>query len=296
MQKLRSMTGFGSASSEDQDYALRVELRSVNHRHFLLKARLPQEFGHLEAEVERLLRKVLDRGAVSVHLSAVRGPAAAAVHLDFELAQRYRAELERLGRHLGVPGEVGLQTLLGLPGVVGARESGEQGAERASARVLELVSRALEELRRMREQEGAALGSDLRRNAAAMLKLVARIEKRMPRVAREHQRALQRRVAELLTDKHPGVSPADLAREIALIADRLDVSEEVTRLRSHLEQLETTLAGGGPVGRKLDFLVQEIFREVNTVGSKCSDAQVAHWVVDAKSHAERLREQVQNLE
>jgi uncharacterized protein (TIGR00255 family) len=147
----------------------------------------------------------------------------------------------------------------------------------------------------MREAEGRSLEEDLRKNGTAIERIVARIERRMPQVVREHQRTLRRRVTDLLENRQ-GLSQTDLAREIALLADRLDVSEEIARLKSHLTQLVEFLDRGGAIGRKLDFLVQEIFREVNTIGSKCSDAKVAHWVVDAKTHAERLREQAQNVE
>jgi len=295
MKKLHSMTGFGAASSEDEELSLRVELRSVNHRHFLLKARLPPELALLESEVERLLKGLVERGSFSLYLSATRSAGARAARVDLELAERYRGELEGLARRLGRPDGVTLDTLLGLPGVLQGREDGEPDAERTKKRVLTLVREATDRLVGMREEEGTALAADLRRNAAAMEKLVARIEKRMPRVVREHNASLKRRVEELLEHRQD-VSSADVAREVALLADRLDVSEEVARLRSHLSQVEAILAQGGAVGRKLDFLVQEVFREVNTIGSKCNDAKVAHWVVEAKTLAERLREQVQNVE
>ena len=289
------MTGFGSASSEDGGgWALRVEVRSVNHRHLLVKARLPADFAHLEADVERLVRKELERGAVTVHLHATRLAAAAPATIDEALALRYRRELERIAAATGLEGVTRLETLIALPGVVRVADP-EGGAEGQGRRVLALLAQALEGLRGMRRAEGEALAADLAKHAVAIEKLVARIGKRMPGVVRDHQAALRRRVAELLQDG-PALAVTDLAREIALLADRLDVSEELARLGSHLAQLESLLERGGTAGRKLDFLVQEVFREINTIGAKCNDARVAHWVVDAKAHAERLREQVQNVE
>jgi uncharacterized protein (TIGR00255 family) len=160
---------------------------------------------------------------------------------------------------------------------------------------LQTVADALEALTQMREREGAATKRDLQKNAAAIARVVARIQKRMPAAVRAHQKALHARVAELLGGS-AGLQPTDLAREIALIADRMDVAEELTRLASHLDQLAGLLAKKGPVGRSLDFLVQEFLREANTIGSKCNDARVSHDVVEVKTLIERLREQVQNVE
>ena len=288
------MTGFGAAEAAAGGLSARAEVRSVNHRHLQVKLRLPPEASHLEPEVEALVRRKLSRGAVSVVVHLAREGGVATARIDEEAARAYAERLEALARRLGLGDGPDLEDLLLLPGVVAGREDGE-----ADPRVATLVTRAvrgaLAELVRMREREGEALRRDLARHAAAVGRLVARIEKRMPAVVRGHQRALRRRVAELLGG-NSGLEPRDLAREIALLADRLDVSEELARLEAHLDQLERLLEKGGTVGRKLDFLTQEFFREANTVGSKCSDARVAHAVVDLKTCVERLREQVQNVE
>jgi len=290
---LRSMTGFGAAGSEGGSLSLRVEIRAVNHRHLQVRSRLGSDFVALEAEVERLVRKRLQRGSVTLHLAATRPRGAAARALDVETAERYRDELMALSARLGLPEKPSLQTLLALPGVVAAGDGGEL-SQADEKRILKLVDEALSHLIEMREVEGRAIEADLTKQSAALAKIVERIEKRMPGVLTAHRKALAKRVDELM-GKHE-LAPADLAREIALLSDRLDVSEEVDRLRSHLAQLSSLLAKGGAIGRKLDFLVQEVFRELNTIGSKCSDAKVAHQVVDAKALAERLREQVQNVE
>ena len=292
---LRSMTGFGAASRDDGPHALRVEVRSVNHRHLLVKTRLTSEFAFLEGEVEALVKKRLERGSISVHLASERGRDGVEAKLAPEVALRYRNQIRRLAKELDLAPEVSMDTLLALPGVVVAGESSAADSKGLPKFLLAAIDEALGRLIEMRETEGAAIESDLRKHAAATAKLVARIEKRMPTVVRTHQKHLERRVSELL-DKGSAVSAADLAREVALLADRLDVSEEIARLKSHLAQLDAFLEKGGRIGRKLDFLVQEIFREINTIGSKCSDSKVAHWVVEAKTHAERLREQVQNVE
>jgi len=292
---LRSMTGFGASSSEaEQGFALRVEVRSVNHRHLTIKTRLGDDFSALEPDIEARVRAACERGSVSVHLSAERVGGAARARVDREAARRYLDELRGLAGELGLAPELPLASLLALPGVLATPSDGVD-AEGARAAVLALLDQALERMLAMRATEGTALAADLRKNAAATARFVERVEKRMPTVVRGHKGALQKRIQELSGARHP-VTPADLAREVALLSDRLDVSEELERLKSHLTQLEGLLARGGRIGRQLDFLVQEIFREVNTIGSKCSDAKVAHWVVEAKTHVERLREQVQNVE
>ena len=289
---LRSMTGFGAAAGEAGGREIRVEVRAVNHRHLQVKSRLPGELAWLEPEVEARVRKALSRGAVAVSVSMERRSAGGPV-IDVEAALRYRAELAELSARFGGNGHVPLETVLSLPGVL-APPADELG-EKDGAAVLKLVERALGELESMRAAEGASIEADLKRNAVAIDKLVTRVEKRMPKVVRAHHGALQKRVAELLGEARPA-DPKDLARELALLADKLDVAEEIARLKSHMEQLATFLVKGGDVGRPLDFLVQEIFREANTIGSKCNDADVAHMVVDLKTRIERLREQVQNVE
>ncbi len=289
------MTGFGSASGEHGGYALRVEIRSVNHRHLQVKARLPAEFAFVEGDLERVVRQRLERGSLTVHLYAARVASTTPALLDVELVRRYKEQLDRIAAATGLEGVVRLEALIALPGVVRVVEAEGGGAEGAGKGVLQLVSTALDRLLEMRRSEGRVLALDLQSQSDAIEKLVGRIAKRMPAVTRGHQRTLHRRVKELVA-RREGMAEAELAREIALLADRLDVSEELARLGSHLSQLDALLAKGGIVGRKLEFLIQELFREINTIGSKCNDAQVAHWVVDAKTHAERLREQVQNVE
>ncbi len=293
---LRSMTGFGAAAGEDErGFALRVEVRSVNHRHLTIKTRLPEGFAVLEHEIEARLRERCERGAFTVHLSAERPGASELARVDPVAAARYREELEALARTLGIPAAIGLETLLALPGVLSPPADGSSEIAGAGAAALALLEQALEELLAMRATEGRALEADLRKHARATEKILERVERRMPQVVRAHRSNLERRVRELLGPRST-VEPGELARELALLADRLDVSEETARLRSHLAQLETFLQRGGRIGRQLDFLVQEILREVNTIGAKCADARVAHWIVEAKTHVERLREQVQNVE
>ncbi len=310
---LRSMTGFGAAQLEHAGLALRAELRSVNHRHFQLKARLPAEFAGLEPELEALLRQRVERGSFNLSVHAERAGESAGPLVDRALARRYARELRALALELAqetaevaqagaagagapwrVTSELDAARLLALPGVVlgSARAELGEGDTRALQTV---VGRALDELLEMRTREGAALSTELQRILAQLRALATRIEKRMPQVVRAHKSALHKRVRELLGGD-ARLAPADLARELALLADRLDVTEELSRLSTHCAHFERLLAAREPSGRRLDFLVQELLREANTIGSKCQDARAAHWVVDLKAGIERLREQVQNAE
>ncbi len=288
------MTGFGAATLERDGLSVRIEIRSVNHRHLQVKSRLPGELSHLEPEIEVRLRKRLARGSVTVNVELTHLDPAAELVIDERAALRY-AELARaLAKRLGMPDELTLKDLLGLPGVLHER-NGAHGAAAGARAIHEALDLALDALGAMREREGTSLAKDLARHAAAIERDTKKIARRMPRVVREHHETLKLRVGELLHSQ-PLVPEAELARELALLADRLDVSEEISRLESHLVELRRFLDEGGSIGRQLDFLAQEFFREANTIGSKCNDSQVSHLVVDVKTHIERMREQVQNVE
>lgn len=291
---IQSMTGFGAAAVDDDGAAVRVEIRAVNHRFLQVKVRLPMDYGDLEPEIDAAVRGVIERGSVTITVSLQPRTEASAVRLDLEVARQYQKSLAKLARELSIDGDIPLASLIALPGVIAAPEDGEKH-ERDERLVMKCVKDALATLGEMRSAEGRSLARDLDKNSRSIAKAVAKIEKRMPVAVKEHHKALARRVSELLEGR-TAVQPGDLAREVALIADRMDVSEELTRLKSHLDQWATLLGSAKPVGRQLDFLVQELLREANTIGAKCNDAEVAHAVVELKTWIERLREQVQNVE
>jgi uncharacterized protein (TIGR00255 family) len=294
---LRSMTGFGAAAATAGGAEARVEIRSVNHRHLQVKTRLPQSLSHLEPTIEAAVRAKLSRGAVTVSVDIDR-PRSVGARIDAKALRGWCEEIARASKAAGLEAEYGLDTLLALPGVLSSGE-GDDRAEADEALVMGALTGALEGLDSMRMREGKALAADLRKNGKAIQQVAKKLEKRMPVVVKEQHAALKKRLAELLegVPKNGRVaSDQDFAREIALLADKMDVSEELTRLASHLGQLETLIASDAPAGRPLDFLVQEFFREANTVGSKCNDAEAAHLVVELKTLVERLREQVQNVE
>lgn len=291
---IRSMTGFGAATVADGAFSVRAEVRSVNHRFLQVKTRLPSELAHLEPEVEALAKKALERGAVTIHVDVERAAATEIAKVDVAVARAYRDQLRSLARELEIGAEIGLDMLVHLPGVLATPDERAE-VEREAKLVEKGVKEALAALVKMRETEGRTIAADLAKHSDGIAKLVAKIEKRMPKVVVEHHKALQKRVDVLLGGRDV-VKQADLARELALLAERMDVSEELARLSSHLVQAEALFAKDKPVGRELDFLVQELLREANTIGAKCNDATIAHAVVELKTLIERLREQVQNVE
>lgn len=291
---IRSMTGFGAATVGDGAFSVRAEVRSVNHRFLQVKTRLPSELSHLEPEVEGLVKKALERGAVAIHVDVERAAGSELAKVDVAVARAYRDQLRALARELEIGPEIGVEMLVQLPGVLATPDERAE-VEREAKLVEKGMKEALAALVRMRETEGRTIAADLAKHTDGIAKLVAKIEKRMPKVVVEHHKALQKRVDALLGGRDV-VKQADLARELALLAERMDVSEELARLSSHLVQAEALFAKDKPVGRELDFLVQELLREANTIGAKCNDATIAHAVVELKTLIERLREQVQNVE
>lgn len=288
------MTGFGLGEAEAGGLVVRTELRSVNHRFLQARFRLPSEFADLEPRVDALLKKALSRGSVTLTANTTRSAAPSAIVVDEDVASRYVKLLRKTGKGLKLEDDLKLSSLLALPGVVGAR-SDDRGHQREAKVVLKSVEAAIANLLEMRQVEGASLEADMRKHAKLIAKLCTKIEKRMPKVVAAHHEAMRVRADKLLGDAG-NIEAGDLARELAVLSEKTDVSEELSRLESHLTQLDTVLTKGGEVGRKLDFLVQELYREANTIGSKASDAQVAHAVIELKTYIERVREQVQNVE
>ncbi len=295
---IRSMTGFGDAVFEVEDAAFAVELRTVNHRHLDLRARLPRGLAALEGEVRSWVQGRLSRGKVDLTVRGLSGATGAErLELDLEAAGRYLQAARELEARHGVGGELDVRSLLSLPGVARLVERElPEALLRPSLR--EGVERALAAAEAMRAAEGEALDRELRARLTRIEELGDAVASRASEVQRAVRERLRKR-AEQLRDETGLLDEARLHQEIVLAADRLDVTEEVVRLRSHLEQFRAALESAGPgqpVGRRLDFLLQELGREVNTIGSKGGDAPVAHFVVDLKTELERVREQVQNVE
>ncbi|HEX9400131.1 MAG TPA: YicC/YloC family endoribonuclease [Anaeromyxobacter sp.] len=290
---IRSMTGFGSGRGSAAGEELDVEIRSVNHKYCEVKVRLPRELAALEVDASKLVRERLARGGVDVTVRRSGSAAAVAPRVDVALAEAYARAYEELRARLGLVGAVTLADVATAEGVV---RLDERAIDLDSAReaLRGALGVALDALVAMRAREGEALAHDLAGRLDVVEGLVAKAAALVPQSIEHHRARLAERVQEL-TRGIP-LDPARLAQEVALFADRTDVTEEVIRLRSHLAQARALLGGREPAGRKLDFIVQEMHREVNTIGSKSQSAEIAGLVVSAKAEVERLREQVQNVE
>lgn len=288
------MTGFGAAEGSVAGGRLRVEIRTVNHRHFNPSLKLPGDLAALEAELRERLRREFDRGHIAVTVRWTEPPPrpASGFTVNLERARAVAIALGDLQARLGVPGQVDLAMIVRQPDVISA---GPEDEVRVAWADLEpTVAQAIRDCKAMRRREGAVLVEDLRHRLAQLESAANRIAVRAPeRLVKERDR-LRAAVGQLL-DGRP-VDEQRLAQEIALLADRLDITEELVRLKAHLEACRAALAGDGPVGKQLGFLAQELGREVNTIGAKANDAEIAQQVILMKGELEKFREQLENLE
>ncbi len=294
------MTGMGAAARTAGGLSADVEIRSVNQRFLKVQLRLPAVLEAVEPEMEARVRGRVRRGAVTVTVrvaGVTEAPFAVSEAGVRAHLEGVRAVAERLGIRMEADRQL-LETVIRLPGAVESAETGEAMSEPLRSLVLEACDGALEQLDAMRSREGASLGGELLRLSGEARRLSRTVADRAPDVVRGHRARLAERVNALLAEgaARTAVTEADLAREVALFADRADITEELHRLGCHLDRLEETVRGEGEAGRRLEFLLQEIVREVNTIGSKANDTAIAHAVIELKCIAEQLREQVQNVE
>lgn len=287
------MTGFGVADGPVKGGRLQLEVRTVNHRHFSLQLRLPPDVQPLEADIREALRRRLERGHLAVSgrwlVEPTRPPL---VRVNLERAREIVAALRELQTALTLPGELDLGFISRQPDVL---IFGERQAEPLSVTdVLPILEHAVDAVLAMRLREGAALADELRRQLALITGHAAAVTGRAPERLIAERTRLRRAVSELLDGRAPDENR--LAQEIALLADRLDLTEELTRLQTHIAAAEAALRENAPVGRRLGFLGQELLREINTIGSKANDAVIAHAVIEMKGELEKFREQVENIE
>lgn len=294
MSALQSMTGYGRSSRRSALGAVTVELRSVNHRYLEIEHRLPNGLSALQGRVTELLRERLKRGRIETNVVVQLDRAEQRkVTFDEDLLARYHEALLALKQRFGVKGQITLEHLLALPQ---ARSVSEEAVpvETLWPLVREAARAAVEELVRARQREGRRLATDLRRQLQLIERHVRTIKRRLPQALGEQRRALRKRLRELLGPGTSG-STTQLEQAAALVREA-DVHEELVRLESHLSYMRQTLAEGPLVGKRLDFIAQELMREINTLGAKVNDPQATHDVVDIKGCIEKIREQVQNLE
>jgi uncharacterized protein (TIGR00255 family) len=296
---LRSMTGYAQAHALENGWSLRISLRSVNHRFLDLHLRVPEGFEPIEPKIRQIVRERVRRGHIdlAVHYE-LAGPAAVGVNQD--VAAAYMRALGELREKFGVKTEPDLATILRLPGVIGPPSASiEEHLAQVEATATRCLSEALDRLDRMREQEGEHLRAEMSARLAAMAKHASRVESLAERVRPAFAKRLEARLKELLGDAQ--LDPARLAQEAAIAAERSDVAEETARLRSHITQFEALLTGASDVGKKMDFLLQEMQRETNTLlsktpGTEAEGLEMTQTGLELKSEIEKLREQVQNIE
>ena len=295
---LQSMTGFGEARSQQDGLAVTVEIRTVNNRFFKLTVRTSEGYASLEPLAERRVRAAVRRGTVQVNVRVDRRRSPDDYRIDVEVLDRYRRQLGELMRAWNVNknDDPSLEALLPLPGVVDDA-SGEAVDATADWPLIEqTLQTAMENLGRMRVEEGRAMAADLTSNCQTVAANLDRIERRAPRVVEEYRNRLFDRLKRTLAELDVVLDPAEVIKEVSLFADRSDISEEIIRLRSHLEQFQATMELPESAGRKLDFLTQEMFRETNTIGAKANDVEIARHVIEIKTAVERVREMIQNIE
>jgi uncharacterized protein (TIGR00255 family) len=293
---MKSMTGHGRGESTAEGHKATVELSSVNRRQSEMSIHLPREIEPLEARIRNELNRLVSRGrlTVKVTLHATGKEVSGRFRLNLGLARAYVRELRHLAKDLGLDGAVTLEMVARAPGVLQADDSWAE-ADRYWPLVGEALAKASSGLVRMREREGAHLRRDLCSRVRALRKSVGRIRREAPKAAVRYREALRERIASAGVEL-PGVEDERLLREVVYFADRSDITEELTRLESHFKQFDDCLATTEPVGRTLDFLAQEMNREVNTIGSKANDSAISREVVQLKSELEKFREQAQNVE
>ncbi|MCL5781464.1 MAG: YicC family protein [Firmicutes bacterium] len=292
---IKSMTGYGRGEACAEGRRFTVELKSVNNRFCEVILRQPRSLAQIEDKIKRRIQERVTRGRVDGYISIEEtGEITTAVKVDKALAVAYHKAMEELKESLSITDTISIKDLISLPNVI-SLEQPEENVEEWVTAIEEAADQALNGLLAMRQNEGERLKNDILQRAGEIHRLILeQVSERAPLVVQEHREKLSQRLAEWLEGGI--IDETRLAAEVAIFTDRADISEEIVRLSSHLHQLKQILAEGGPVGRKLDFLVQEMNREINTIGSKANDLVIANAVVNAKSELEKIREQVQNIE
>ena len=291
---LKSMTGYGRVKVENDLREITVELRSVNHRYLDLNIKVPRIYGYLEEMVSKQAQATIARGKVYIFVS-VRAKEGADIRVSPNMAviQGYVDAIRKVSETYGLSDEATALSLLRLPDAM-EQSKEEADADQLKAEVSAVLDQALTEYNAMREKEGARLVEDVTYRAGLIAQSVDFVEQRSPDCVEEYRQRIAARMTEILDGTE--LAQQRILQEAALYADKVNVTEEIVRLRSHLAQLETMLKSPVAIGRKLDFLVQEMNRETNTIGSKANDFQIAKTVVDMKAEIEKIREQIQNLE
>ena len=292
---IRSMTGYGRATGTFDGMDITLEIKSVNHRYFEFSSRVPRNYGFLDEKLKSFFQGKIARGKVECYLQIdTAGQQETVVKLNRSLVQGYINAYNELSEDFGIENDIKVSDMARVGGIFSVSKESED-EEQICSDVLSVAEQALERFMDMRTAEGEKLRDDISSRLDFILEKVSFIEQRSPQTVREYNEKLLARMREVLADVH--VDEQRLLTEAAIYADKIAVAEETVRLRSHIDQFRKFFdENGGAIGRKMDFLVQEINREINTIGSKAQDIEIARCVVDVKAEIEKIREQVQNIE
>lgn len=293
---LNSMTGYGSAEDRFNGIVYAVEIKTVNNRYFKCNIKLPDSIAFLEENIEKLLRGNLSRGTVSYTLWLKDVSADVLFSIDEKALKMYVSKLSEIASSISVDCPIDMGSLLNIPGIVQPAVPDKESAETITKAALDVTQKALAQLKKMRSAEGEVLECELKKHCNAIKEDIDKINARREVTLKEYHRNFQKRVDELLVDSKLKLDEETLAREVAIFVEKSDVSEEISRLQSHLKQFGNSCEIEGQAGRRLEFISQEMLREANTIASKAADAEIANLVLDMKCQIDRIKEQVQNIE
>lgn len=289
-----SMTGFGRCETSVNGRDITAEIKSVNHRYFEFSCRLPRGYSFLEDKLKKYVASKISRGKVDMYLSLSEPEdSSVSITINKPLAKGYVDAIHMLAAEYDIPDDLSVSVLTRYSDILQIHKQ-EQDEEQIFADVCVAVDQALESFIAMRSAEGEKLREDVMSRVDTIMSIVSEIEERSPVTVDEYRTKLTKRISDMLASSD--IDQQRILTEAAIFADKVAVDEETVRLRSHFDQMKTFFANGGPIGRKLDFIVQEMNREANTIGSKVSDSVLAHKVVDIKAELEKIREQIQNIE
>ena len=293
---VKSMTGFGRCETEIGGRAITVEIKSVNHRYFEFSCRITRGYSFLEDKLKAFVNSKVARGKIDMFVSVgAADDTPSEVTVNHSLVSGYLRAMKEISDTYGVENDATVVSLSRFPDVFTVNKA-KVNEEQLTADVLSVASVALDSFIAMREAEGVKMKADILSRAQTILSIVSEIEERSPQTVEEYENRLLDRIRQTLENLSVEIDEQRILTEVAVFADKVAVAEETVRLRSHFDQLSAFLSYDQPVGRKLDFIIQEMNREANTIGSKVQDAALAHKVVDIKSEIEKIREQVQNIE
>lgn len=293
---INSMTGYGEAQGESGGISYAVTVKTVNNRYLKTAVKLPELAAFMEEDIEKLLRKNISRGTVNYVLRLKEAPPDVLFDIDETALRAVVEKLNRVGSSAGIEGTIEFGNLLNLPGVIRPASPDAEQIEQIRDVILRISQEALDKLKQMRAVEGEFLEADLAKRCKTIEDDLEQINARSDVVLQRYTEKLKKRVNELLANAELKLDEESLVREVAIFADRSDISEEVARLDSHLKQFEQCCQANDQAGRRLDFISQEMLREANTIASKASDTEITRFVVDIKCQIDRIKEQVQNIE